>query len=338
MKKIKIVLVGYGNMGRDWGKILKKQGNIDLIGVIDLLKKNRAEAQKDLFLKDSQVSDKLEEFLDHNPDAIVDSSSPLAHFKNTRMALNNSVHVLGEKPMSLSLKQAEELISLSRLKKKIYMVNQNYRRNPVLEIVKKELNKLGKINFVNIDYYQNLEFKDTFRYSIEHPLLLDMSIHHFDLVRHLLNKNADSVYAIEYNPAGSKFKNGAGVFANFRIKDIAFNYRGSWKTSGANTSFNGLWRIEAKHGVINWDGYLKVLLERRLNQDIVVKKILIPSKFRFSPYELFLYELEESFKIFLNSISSGTEPDSSCRDNINSLKMVLAAIESSRNDQVVKIR
>lgn len=323
------------------GGIIQKNKNIQLIGVVDLLEKNRVTACKDFSLKDFQVSDNLEQILSlSKPDAIIDASPPVAHYRNAKIALNYSCHVLGEKPMSLYFNQAEELIALSNAKNKIYMINQNYRRNPIIKIIKNKVRSLGRIYSVDVDYSQCLEFKDTFRYSLDHPLLLDMAIHHFDLVRSITKQNADSVYAIEYSTINSKFKNGSDVVANFKMdKGIIFSYRGSWSATGFNTSFNGQWKIKGENGILAWDGNFALSLEKKLgNSGIHKKNIKIPVKFKLKPYELFLYELELSLELFINSISNRSLPDCWCGDNINSLKMVLSAIKSSETSKVINLK
>lgn len=340
MKNIKLVLIGYGNMGRDWGEIIKKNKKIKLIGVVDILEKNRTQAIKDFLLESFHVADNLEKLLSRfKADAIIDASPPFAHSQNAKMALNYGCHVLGEKPISLTLEDAEKLVQLSKSNKKIYMVNQNYRRNPLVQIIKDRVGNLGKLYSINIDYYQSLEFKDTFRYSMDHPLLLEMAIHHFDLIRAITGQNASSVYASEFNHATSKFMGGSSAIVIFQMNgSTLFSYRGSWSSVGFDTSFNGNWRVIGEHGSLIWDGNLDLSLEKRMRNGHTHKEnIEVPDKFRFAPYELFLYELEQNLDLFLDSISSGNLPDCWCGDNINSLAMVLSAIESAKSGRKIKI-
>jgi predicted dehydrogenase len=314
--------------------------NVRVIGVIDLLVENRRQALRNFKLTDDQISDNIEKLLSSvKPDAILDCSPPFAHYQNTLVALNKGCHILGEKPISLNLREAQEVIDLSLDKKRIYMVNQNYRRNPIISILRKNLSQIGRIYSINIDYFQGLEFKDTFRYSFDHPLLLDMAIHHFDLVRMITDQKAKDVFAQEYNPETSKFKNGSGVVLQFGMdKGTVFSYRGAWSSKGFNTSYNGFWRIIGEYGTIIWDGDLAISVEKQTNGNTLQKKdIKIPKKYSFSPYEVFLYELRENLKLFVTSIHEKKYPDCWCGDNIYSLKMVLSAIESSEKHKTINI-
>jgi len=340
MKKFKFALIGYGNMGKDWGKVIRDFKNLELIAVVDVLEKNRIQACKDFELSESQTFDNLSVLLSKvKVDFILDCSPPFAHYKNTLAAFNYSTHVLGEKPISLNPEEAKDVVRLSQDKNLIYMVNQNYRRNPIIQLIKAKIKEIGKLYSVNIDYFQGLEFQDTFRYKFHHPLLLDMAIHHFDLVRMIVGQNAKLVYASEYNPVSSKFIDGSATIAQFKLEDSQFSYRGSWSSVGFNTSYNGQWRFIGENGTIIWDGDLSLLIERRNKEGNTDKEIVaIPQKFKLKPYDLFLYELKQNLKLFLESISTNTLPDCWCGDNINSLAMVLSAIKSSDKQSVVEIK
>lgn len=340
MSKITLILVGYGNMGKDWGKVIYKFDQVEVIGVVDILGKNRNQARSDFGLKSSHISDKLDLLVSAlKPTAIIDCSIPAAHFQNTLIALKYSCHVLGEKPIALKYKDAEKVVELSRRKKLVYMVNQNYRRNPVLKILQNKISEIGRIYSVNIDYFQGLEFNDTFRYSFHHPLLFDMAIHHFDMARMISGQNAKYVFAAEYNPTTSKFINGSTAFAHFKMNnETILSYRGSWSSVGFNTSYNGNWNIVGEFGTIMWNGDLDLSLEKRTQDNhIVVEKVSLPQEFQLKPYELFLYELRQNLELFIKSISNSTLPDCWCGDNINSLAMVLSAIKSSETNQALAV-
>ncbi|NMB84187.1 hypothetical protein GYA28_02760 [Candidatus Roizmanbacteria bacterium] len=115
-----------------------------------------------------------------------------------------------------------------------------------------------------------------------------------------------------------------------------FSYRGSWSSWGFDTSYNGQWRIIGELGTIIWDGNLDVQLERKVNNRNLKEKIHIP--FTFTPYEVFLYELEQNIRLFINSISTKTLPDCWCGDNLNTLNMVLSAIKSSELNKPIRIK
>jgi predicted dehydrogenase len=337
MKKLKIVLIGYGNMGHEWRKVISKSNNVQVAGVVDLLEGNRKQAIRDFSLNKNQISDDLKELLlKFHPDFVIDCSPPAAHLLNARLSLEFGSHVLGEKPMAMSLNEALTIIRIAKLSKKIYMINQNYRRNPIIPAVQKALALLGRLHSIDVDYFQGLEFKDTFRYSLSHPLLFDMAIHHLDLLRFLTNSEAVSVFAHEYNPKWSRFKNGASVITNFKMKNgVNFNYRGSWCSVGLNTSYNGYWRFSGELGTLIWNGHHALVIERKTGKGILKRELGVPKKLVLSPYKLFQMELSTNLSIMIQAIKTGAQPDSSCSDNLKTLKMVLGAIQSSEKKRAI---
>src|SRR5256886_16032529 len=62
----------------------------------------------------------------------------------------------------------------------------------------------------------------------EQPLLVDMSIHHFDLLRLLLKREPDRIYCESWNPRWSPFAGPAAAAASIDFGDIVVSYGGSW--------------------------------------------------------------------------------------------------------------
>lgn len=342
-KKIKFVMVGFGNMGREWLKILKQDKLVEIVGVVDVIDQSLVDATKILSLSTNAVGKNLQEIISlTKPDAILDTSPPFNHKTVTTTAIEMGCHVLGEKPMSSNIQEAGELIKLSKMKNKIYMLNQNYRWHPMIQVIKKYIlrNKLGKINTISINYSQNFNFNfnDTFRYKMDNPLLLDMAIHHFDLVRCITGFKSKNVYCLEYNPSGSRFKNGSSTMAIFEMDNgVFFNYQGSWSNIGHNTSFMGTWKITGEKGTIAWDGIDNPNVELLRSNKIVNKQLKSQIKLNSNQKDIFLNGLKSSLSLFTNSIKNGVLPETWCGDNIYTLSMVLSAIESAEKQIPINI-
>lgn len=339
-KKTNFVIVGFGNMGRDWVSILRKRKGVEIVGVVDVLDKSLEDALKILSLSNKSVGKSLKEvILETKPDAIINTSPPFMHKLVATTAMKLGCHVLGEKPMALTLTEAKNLIKLSNSTGKIYMLNQNYRWNPIVQVIRRFVSNggLGKMHTININYSQNFNFNDTFRYSMNHPLLLDMAIHHFDLIRSITGADFSKVYCMEYNTPGSKFKNGSSVSAVFKSNDnLIFNYNGAWSNRGGDTSFMGFWKIFGEKGTIIWDGESSPRVEFLSHNKISSKQLKHLGQ-NIDQRDIFAYELNASLERFLYSIVNGVSPETWCGDNIYTLKMVLGAIESSLKGALVHL-
>lgn len=339
MKRLRTVLVGYGNMGKSWREVLAKNDAVDIVGVVDVVEQNRDQARSDLNLEEGQTDDNLEELITRmQPDFIVDCSAPHAHRANTMIALKHGCNVLGEKPIALNLVEAQEAVNLAQKQHKVYMINQNYRWRPIMTVLKEYLQNqpLGKIQTINILHAQNFIFKDTFRYQIGSPFLLDMAVHHFDVVRSITGANFETVYCVESNPESSNFKSGSSASAIFRLDNgTIFTYQGSWSEVGQSTSFMGIWRIACEKGTIVWDGSSNPQIEQMVDDKLVMDELQVPDSLTLKSENVFLHELETSLDHFIDALRDKTTPETWCGDNIHTLDMVLSAIESSEEQKVI---
>ena len=102
-----------------------------------------------------------------------------------------------------------------------------------------------------------------FREEMDHPLLVDMAIHQFDLARDLIGAEPVSVFCDGFNPAWSWFGGDAAANAVFAFEGGArFSFTGSWCSPGLETSWNGRWRVSASGGTALWDGDDEPVAER----------------------------------------------------------------------------
>lgn len=340
MKKYRAVLVGYGNMGKNWRDVLQKRTDVEIVGVVDVAEKNRLAAKEDFNLSNAQVMTELGGAIDNLlPDIILDCSAPVAHAANATVALSKGCNILGEKPIALSLKEAQEVVRLCREKRKLYMINQNYRWRPMMRELKKYLRdgELGAILAINVVYAQNFTFNDTFRYQIANPFLLDMAVHHFDLIRSLTGVNYESVYCVETKPAGTSFEGGSSASAIFIMRSgVVFTYQGSWSEIGVSTSFMGTWRIACERGTIVWDGSGNPKIEGLFGDKLTIRELEVQESGAANTDNEFLYELEASLSRFLAAMRDEETLETSCEDNIHTLDMVLGAIESSAQKRLIK--
>jgi hypothetical protein len=133
------------------------------------------------------------------------------------------------------------------------MVSQNYRFYPAPRAVAALLaeRSLGDLYEVSIDFRRNDPSPPKPRrrhHSDAQPLLLDMSIHHFDLLRYLLEREADSVLCEAISPSWSGYAGPPAALATIDFDGVAVSYRGSWISAGPSTNWAGDWRMEDEPG------------------------------------------------------------------------------------------
>lgn len=167
------------------------------------------------------------------------------HASNSIFCLKSGKHVLCEKPMAISLKDAKEMVHISeQTKKKLLIVKQN-RFNPPVQAVKELLyeGKLGKIHSFQINCFWNRPkeyYNETWRgkRSTDGGTLFTQFSHFIDLMHwllgdvqeiHFLSQNAMHPY-IEFEDSGIisfTMSNGTIGCMNYNVNTHQRNMEGS---------------------------------------------------------------------------------------------------------------
>jgi predicted dehydrogenase len=333
------VVVGCGGMGRGWMGNVMNNPRTELVGVVDIRKEAAEAAAKDHGLPPERAFTDTAAAIDAcRPDFIADITIPEAHCPTTVAALGRGVPVIGEKPLADSMDAARRMRDAAATSGKLYMVSQS-RRYDVNHVSLAEAIRagaIGDITTINCDFYIGAHFGG-FRDAMESPLILDMAIHHFDLCRYFAGANAQQVYAREFNPKGSWYKGDVNASAIFELeRGIVFTYRGSWCAEGCHTSWNGDWRIVGTKGTLlcekdQFPSGQRVKAGGKAGFTVELEPVPV------TRVEITGGGIAGSLNEFLDALERGATPQCEVRDNIHSLAMVFAAMESSRQHQRVPV-
>jgi predicted dehydrogenase len=336
MARERAIVVGAGGISGAWFPPLVKE-KVNVVAVVDL---NVEAAYRRIteYKLEAEASANLAAMLrKHQPDFVVDLTVPEAHCKVTCTALGSGCHVVGEKPMASSMAEARKMVATAEQTGKLYMVSQSRRWDGKHDVVRRVVTrgKLGTLTTINCDFYIGAHFGG-FRDEMPSPLILDMAIHHFDLARFMTGADPVAVYCKEFNPQGSWYKGDVAASAIFEMSNgVIFTYRGSWCAEGCHTSWNGDWRFIGDQGTLLYDhdqnphGQIVAGNEgfNRPLKDVPIPKATV----EFGGMHGALREM-------LAFLRTGTKPQTECHDNIKSLAMVFAAMESNRKGKRVPVR
>jgi len=330
-------------MSKGWLSALSEhpllKGRVRIVGLVDLDLATAQARAAEFALSDIVVGTDLDAVLTQTrPDLLFDVVVPEARASLVETGLRHRCHVLTEKPMATSLADARAMIAQAEAAGRIHAVVQNRRFISGVRRIRTlvESGSLGSLASLNCDFFIGAHFGG-FREEMDHVLLLDMAIHTLDAARFMVGKAPRAVYCLETNPPGSWYRHGAAANAIFEFEDnIVFNYRGSWCAEGANTSWESAWRIVGSKGTLIWDG-AEHFEARVVSGDTGffrdLSEIDVPPPANADQTHGHASVLVD----FLSAIESGRAPETAGSDNINSLAMVLAAIESARTGQRMPI-
>lgn len=338
------VLCGCGAMARGWLKALQDDPelgrDVAVVGLVDL---DRAAAERlaNAFGLDGAVlgTDLADVLQATGADMVFDVVVPSARARVVETAFAHGCHVLSEKPLSVSMDEARHLVSLARQAGRVHAVVQNRRFISGIRRLRRVVEEglIGTLTGVHCDFFIGPHFGG-FREEMDHVLLLDMAIHTLDAARFVSGKTPLSVYCVETNPAGSWYRHGAAATAVFRLSDdVVLTYRGSWCAEGRRTSWESAWRLVGSKGMLTWDG--EDAFEATVAGDEPgllrgFRSVDVPE----APSEAQTHGHRSVLCDFVAAIRSGMTPETVSHDNIRSLAMVFAAIESARTGQVVDIQ
>ncbi|CEG11062.1 Oxidoreductase, NAD-binding domain protein [groundwater metagenome] len=216
MNKIKVAVIGAGNMGKNHVRVFSEQNDVELVGVVDL----NENIGKDIANKFNTNFYKNYKEIINGVDAVSIVVPTKFHYEVARNFLNANVDVLIEKPITLNLKEADELIKIAGKNRSILQVGHVERFNPAII----ELNRYIKPDeIISIDA-SRISFDARITDS---GVVLDLMIHDIDIILSLINDKIEdiSAYGIklkgeheDFATALIKFKN--GVIANLTASRI----------------------------------------------------------------------------------------------------------------------
>ncbi|MGO4145532.1 Gfo/Idh/MocA family protein [Paenarthrobacter sp. YAF11_1] len=322
---LRVVVVGAGGMGRAWLRTVESSPLVELVGIVDLDLAAAADAAASVGRPDLPLGAGTAQLAsDVGAQAVINVTIPAAHHPVTTEALAAGLPVLGEKPVASTVAQGLSLAAAAELHGQLFMVSQSRRYNKHLFAAKRLSSAVGSVGIVSAEFFKAPRFGG-FRDAMDHPLLLDMAIHQFDMARFLLDADPVSVFCEEYNPSWSWYRGDAGSTAIFEMTGgERFVFTGSWCSPGQETSWNASWRISGEHGTVLWDGDNEPVSSVPVSDDAV--DFGDPGQ-----------EIAGSLRDFVAAVRTGSTPMGRVHQNIMSLAMVEAAILSASTGARVSV-
>jgi predicted dehydrogenase len=330
-----------GGWGRDWAwRIIPEVRSVRLVGCVDVNDQSLELARREVRLPTNRFFTSLDHALAvTKPDAVLVTTLLPGHALVTQAALDAGKHVLVEKPFAAKVSEAVGLVRLASERRLTLMVSQNYRFFPAVRAVMRLVKDapLGELGHVWLEFRRHSPVGPegpTTHHGYEQPLLVDMSIHHFDLLRAILGREPITVSCFAWNTPWSGFSGPPGASAAILFEGgLAVSYRGSWVSSGSNTPWAGEWRMQFEGGEVLWtsrgdeSSVADVVNVQRPGQKVEV--IPLPRLNRIDRWG--------SLAEFASAIRGRREPESSGRANLGSIALMVAAVESTRRHRPVRV-
>ena len=194
MNKIRTLIVGLGRIGKIHLTNLLARDEVQVIGVCDPTNDAKVISNKmGLTFYQKNYADIVNEI---QTDAIVICSPTDTHANYVSLAAKRGIDVFCEKPLDLSLEKVKQVLKTVNESKIKLMLGFNRRFDSEFQSIKEKLVKgeIGDIHMIKITS------RDPSPPPINYiktsgGIFLDMTIHDFDIIRYLTNKEIVEVYA-----------------------------------------------------------------------------------------------------------------------------------------------
>jgi predicted dehydrogenase len=183
MNKVRVGIIGVGYLGQFHAEKYAALPGVELVGLMDV-DPDRA----------SQIAGKLKTRAFTDPahligkvDAVSIVVPTVLHHRLARQFLEQGVHVLLEKPITVTLEQADELVGLAAQKKLVLQVGHIERFNPAVTAIK---SLLRTPRYITVDRAAPFTVRCT-----DVNVVLDLMIHDLDIVMDLAGSAPKEVSA-----------------------------------------------------------------------------------------------------------------------------------------------
>lgn len=235
MKKMNVAVIGCGRISyKGIDAILSNKEELQLAATCDPIEE-KAVAKKNQYIEGLQEKAEVNVYKDYKDmlekeeiDLVYIATESGYHPAIAMDCMNKGKHVIVEKPMALSIKDADDMIACAKKNNVKLCVSHQNRFNAAIQKLRKEVeaDRFGRmVNGTarilwnrNRGYYEQAPWRGT--YELDGGTLMNQCIHNIDLLQWMMCSEVDSVYAqcdtflrgIDAEDFGAiiiRFKNGA---------------------------------------------------------------------------------------------------------------------------------
>lgn len=234
MSKLKFAILGCGRISyKHIEALINNNQNTELVAVCDTIEEKALERKKqyecNIDKSDVKIYTDYRKMLDNEDVDVVSIATESGyHARHAIDCLYRNKHVLIEKPMALSVKDADDIIGLAKEKNRKVCISHQNRFNPPIQKLRRavEEGRFGRIinGTARIlwtrddDYYKQAPWRGT--KALDGGTLMNQCIHNIDLLQWIMGSEVERVHCergtflrnIEMEDFGAiliRFKNGA---------------------------------------------------------------------------------------------------------------------------------
>ena len=328
MNKLKVGVIGTGHLGKLHIKMFKSIDNCELIGIFDSNSEQLNLVSSEYGVQSSKTINELLKKVD----AVSIAATTTAHHEIAKKCFEFGVHVFIEKPITATIKEAEDLVNISEKKNLNLQVGHIERFNPALVAMEKYI---SEPKFIQTDRLAQFNPRGT-----DVAVVLDLMIHDIDIILSLVKSDVIDVQAngvavvsdhLDIANARLQFENGAVAnvtasrISQKKLRKMRIFQKDSYIALDFVTGVAESYRLVAPDAEVNPSlisfGEIGVGEKR--------KKLVYEQ-----PKQKELNALQYELQLFVNSVLNKTKPVVSGVDGLRALKVAQIIIQKIEGQRI----
>jgi UDP-N-acetylglucosamine 3-dehydrogenase len=328
---VRIALIGCGTMGRTHSAAYATIGNAKVVSVCDL---DSAKRTKVAALHGAEAFASYEEMEAKGGFDVLDVCLPTyLHKEYAVRAMRKGYHVFSEKPIALNVEDAEEMVRTARENHVKFSVGHVLRFFPEYVEVEKEIQsgRLGVPRLIRTTRNQAFPAWSWENWYQDEKksggVIMDLVIHDIDWILHAIGP-VERVYAKSFNGKVEK-QDHCLVILKLASGAIA-HVEGSWAYP-KGSPFRMTYEVVGTKAQVEYDSVSDSPITLRTNtNDVPECQFLNPMAQAMEPYR-------KELQLYVDAVDHGTDVVVTGEESIETLRVVLAAVKSSKTGESVEV-
>ena len=341
------ILIGTGGQGKAWCERFLppniQEGLLEIVAAVDVNPAVLENPQTYLGLAADKCYTDLHKALAENPaDFCVIVTPPAFHEAAVDAALEHGLHILSEKPIADTLEASIRIADKVQKAGKKMGVTMSHRFDQDKTTLLQELRsgRNGALDYLVCRFTCNMRnFGDWgahFRHTMQDALMIEGSVHHLDILADLAGAKCDTIYAQTWNPSWGEYGGDSQGLVTMHFENgVRAFYEGAKTNSvGLNGWAQEYVRAECENATLIMDRrrverhpYEGGRIYKREGEGVEIAPLEQPKWMNTWLVEQFVQWLD-----------GGPTMETNIADNLQSVALIFAAIESSRTGQPVRVQ
>lgn len=342
---MRYALIGCGRISPNHIEAAKNNG-LEIAAICDIVPEYMAEKAERFSLPESvrRYTDYRQMLAEEKPELVAVATESGKHAAIAMDCINAGCHVIIEKPIALSIEDADRIIALAKEKGVLVCANHQNRFNKSVQYIRKalEAGRFGRLlhGTAHIrwnrgqDYYTQAPWRGT--WEQDGGALMNQCIHNIDLLRWMMGDEIDEVFAytdnlkhpyIEAEDLGMalvKFRNGSYGIIEGTTNVYPQNLEETLYLFGENAT------VKAGGKSVN-------IIEEWRFADQIDDPDYVKATYHENPPNVYGYGHTPLYADMIDAIRTGRQPYVTGEDGKRALELVLAIYRSAAEGRPVKL-